>query len=64
MNLISYLEHIQYAKPVKPDVDSLHGLQLAHLHKVPFENLDIRLKRVIQINEPAIWNKVVVNGRG
>jgi len=64
MNLISYLEHIQYAKPVKPDADTLHGLQLAHLHKVPFENLDIRLKRVIQINEPAIWNKVVVNGRG
>jgi len=64
MDLISYLEHIHYTQPVKPDADTLRGLQRAHLQKVPFENLDIGLKRIIHINEPAIWNKVMVNGRG
>jgi N-hydroxyarylamine O-acetyltransferase len=64
MNLISYLERIHYTQPVKPDVDTLCGLQQAHRQNVPFENLDIGLKRVIQINEPAIWNKIVVSGRG
>jgi N-hydroxyarylamine O-acetyltransferase len=64
MNVISYLERIHYTQPIKPDAGTLRGLQQAHLQNVPFENLDIGLKRRIQINEPAIWNKVVVNKRG
>jgi len=34
------------------------------MQSVPFENLDIGLKRMIQINERDIWNKLVVNKRG
>lgn len=64
MNVIHYLERIHYTQPVRPDVDTLYGLQLAHLCSVPFENLDIGLKRTIQINESDIWNKLVVNKRG
>jgi N-hydroxyarylamine O-acetyltransferase len=64
MNVISYLERIHYTQPIKPDADTLRGLQQAHLQNVPFENLDIGLERPIQINEPAIWNKLVVNKRG
>ena len=64
MNVDIYLKRIGYTQLVIPDVNTLHELQLAHLQNVPFENLDIGLKRVIQINEQAIWNKVVVNKRG
>ena len=39
-------------------------MQAAHIQTVPFENLDIGLKRPIHINEEAIWQKVVVNNRG
>jgi len=64
MNVVTYLERIHHTRHVKPDADTLCELQLAHMQNVPFENLDIGLKRVIQINEPDIWNKLVVNKRG
>jgi N-hydroxyarylamine O-acetyltransferase len=64
MNIPTYLRRIQYTPVIKPDVDTLCKLQLAHLRNIPFENLDIGLKRVIRINEPDIWNKLVVNKRG
>ena len=64
MNVDTYLTRIHYSQTVIPDVNTLRGLQLAHLQDVPFENLDIRLKRTIQIDEQAIWNKLIVNGRG
>ena len=64
MNVVTYLKRIHHTQRVKPDVDTLHGLQIAHMQSVPFENLDIGLKRVIQIKEPDIWNKLVVNKRG
>jgi N-hydroxyarylamine O-acetyltransferase len=31
---------------------------------VPFENLDIALKRPILLNEEALWNKIILQGRG
>lgn len=64
MNIDIYLKRISYVQTVRPDENTLRGLQLAHLQSVPFENLDIGLKRVIQINEQAIWDKLVVNERG
>jgi N-hydroxyarylamine O-acetyltransferase len=64
MNIADYLERIHYVQAVKPDIESLRGLQVAHLQSVPFENLDIGLQQMIEINEPAIWNKLVVNKRG
>lgn len=64
MNVATYLERINYVQPVKPDAETLHGLQRAHMQKVPFENLDIALKRPIQIHEQAIWNKLIVHRRG
>jgi len=64
MNVLTYLERIHYTEPINPDMDTLHALQLAHLRSVPFENLDIGLKRAIQINEPEIWDKLIVNNRG
>jgi N-hydroxyarylamine O-acetyltransferase len=64
MNTAAYLERIHHTRHVEPDVNTLHELQVAHLQSIPFENLDIGLKRVIQINEPDIWNKLIVNKRG
>ena len=64
MNVSAYLERINYPRPVKPDAETLHGLQLAHLLSVPFENLDISIKRPIQLTERALWNKIAVNRRG
>jgi N-hydroxyarylamine O-acetyltransferase len=64
MNVTSYLERINYTQYVKPDVETLRGLQLAHLQNVPFENLDIGLKRPIKIDESSIWEKLINQRRG
>jgi len=64
MDISAYLARIDYTRPVKPDVQTLCGLQLAHMLHVPFENLDISLKRPIQLSEGALWNKVVIQKRG
>ncbi len=64
MNIPTYLARLNYTNSVKPDAETLHGLQLAHLLNVPFENLDIGLKRPIQLSEEALWKKIIVHKRG
>ena len=64
MNTSAYLERIHYTQPVEPDVESLQGLQLAHLRSVPFENLDIALKRPIRLDERSLWDKIITHHRG
>jgi N-hydroxyarylamine O-acetyltransferase len=64
VNIALYLDRIQYFNPIKPDLQTLYGLQLAHMLHVPFENLDIGLKRPIQLGEEALWDKIVVQKRG
>jgi N-hydroxyarylamine O-acetyltransferase len=64
MDMNAYLRRIQYSRPLSPDVQTLHGLQRAHLLHIPFENLDIRLKRPIRLEAEALWNKIIIHGRG
>jgi N-hydroxyarylamine O-acetyltransferase len=64
MILQQYLERIKYTSPVSPDVQTLLGLQRAHMQHVPFENLDIGLKRPIRLEEDSLWDKIVLRGRG
>lgn len=64
MDVQTYLTRIQYLMPIKPDAQTLQGLHLAHMQNVPFENLDIGLKRPILLTEEALWNKIVVQKRG
>jgi N-hydroxyarylamine O-acetyltransferase len=64
MNVINYLERIQYTLPVKPDAETLRGLQRAHMSTVPFENLNIGLKRPIKIDEASLWEKLINQRRG
>lgn len=64
MNIPAYLARLNYSIPVKPDAETLHGLQLAHLLNIPFENLDISLKRPIQLSQEALWDKIILGKRG
>lgn len=64
MELATYLKRIGYFDPIKPDVQTLHGLQRAHLLTVPFENLDIRLKRPIRLDIESLWDKIILRRRG
>jgi N-hydroxyarylamine O-acetyltransferase len=60
----AYLERIGYAGSTEPTTETLRALQRAHLFTVPFENLDIGLKRVIPCDEQAAVRKIVEQTRG
>jgi N-hydroxyarylamine O-acetyltransferase len=64
VNLPLYLARIEYLEPIKPDAQTLSGLQRAHMLNVPFENLDIGLKRPIHLDKELLWNKIVIQRRG
>jgi len=64
MNIPAYLTRMNYSASVKPDAETLHGLHLAHLLSVPFENLDIDLNQPIQLSEEALWDKIILRKRG
>jgi N-hydroxyarylamine O-acetyltransferase len=49
---------------MNPDVQTLQGLHLAHMLRVPFENLDIGMKRPIRLDQASLWDKIIVRKRG
>jgi N-hydroxyarylamine O-acetyltransferase len=64
MNTTQYLERIRFDAAVKADLETLRGLQLAHMMTIPFENLDIGLKRAIKIDKGSLWEKLINEKRG
>lgn len=64
MNIDAYLKRINFSRSVSPDVQTLWGLHYAHMLHIPFENIDIGLKRPIRLDEESLWNKLIVWRRG
>lgn len=64
MELAAYLERIGYSGPVVPPSSVLRDLHRQHLFTIPFENLDIPLKREIRLDLPQIYDKLVTQRRG
>lgn len=64
MDVPTYLNRLHFSRPIRPDAETLRELQIAHLMNIPFENLDIRLNRSIQLSEAALWKKIIINQRG
>lgn len=64
LDVAAYLSRIGYDGPVAPTLPVLQALHLAHLRRVPFENLDIHLDRPISLAEGDLFAKVVQQRRG
>lgn len=64
MDVSAYLDRLNYRGSIQPTLETLRALHRAHLLTVPFENLDIHLKRPIVLDEAALFEKIVVNRRG
>lgn len=60
----AYLNRIGAAPVDQPDLQTLARLQYQHLRTVPFENLSIHLGEPIQLDEDALFEKVVERWRG
>lgn len=64
MDPLPYLTRISHPLPTDPDLAALRGLHLAHLRRVPFENLDIHLGRSIALDLENLFAKIVLARRG
>jgi N-hydroxyarylamine O-acetyltransferase len=64
INVPAYLERIGYSGPTAPSAEVLRDLHRAHLFSVPFENLDIWLRRKFLCDQKAFVAKIVNKRRG
>ena len=64
MNIKSYLHRIKYDEIPETNLSTLFTLHKKHLLNVPFENLDIHLKRQIQLSYDFFFDKIVLHNRG
>lgn len=60
----AYLKRINCDEQPSPDADGLIQLQEAHRRFIAFESLDIGLGRPIKIDSKAVFDKLVMRGRG
>jgi len=63
-NASNYLTRIGYCGLKGPSFETLRQLHRAHLFHVPFENLDIHIKRPIVIDQLKFVHKIVDEKRG
>ena len=64
LDVPAYLARIRYTGSATPTYETLRALHYAHLLAVPFENLDIAVKRKIALDEDAILRKIIHQRRG
>jgi N-hydroxyarylamine O-acetyltransferase len=57
--LAAYLERIGFYGVARPDLQTLGDLQRAHVRTVPFENLDVQLRRPVTLDFDACFDKIV-----
>lgn len=64
VNVPAYLARIGYSGSTDPTADTLKALHRAHMLSVPFENLDIGLKKEIVCDEVSFLKKIIDRRRG
>jgi len=64
LDLEAYLARIGYRGALKPSLETLAALHEAHAVSIPFENLDVLLKRPIALDLESVQRKLVRSRRG
>jgi N-hydroxyarylamine O-acetyltransferase len=64
LDIDAYLARIGLAGRPSADLRGLTALHRAHLLAIPYENLDVQLRRPVTIERPAIYEKIVGRKRG
>lgn len=64
MNLSAYLDRIRFEGPARADLETLNRVHLAHQLTVPFENLDVQLRRPLTLDVNSSFDKIVTRRRG
>lgn len=58
------LDRIDYRGPIAPDLDCLRGVHRSWRERVPYENLDIQLGKSIDLDDEALYDKIIRRRRG
>ncbi len=64
MDIQAYFDRIGYTGAPKADLATLTELHRRHLYAIPYENLDVLLRRPPTIDPAAAFEKIVHGGRG
>jgi N-hydroxyarylamine O-acetyltransferase len=64
LNIEAYLDRIGLSRPAVADLSSLTAIHRAHLLAIPYENLDVQLRRPLTLDPAATFDKIVGHGRG
>jgi N-hydroxyarylamine O-acetyltransferase len=64
IDLKAYLERIGHTGKCVPTLEVLRQLHLAHATHIPFENLDVLLRRPIRLDLPSLEAKLINGRRG
>lgn len=64
MDIDRYLKRVGVQDRPPPTLDGLRAVHRAHLRAIPYENLDVQLKRPVTIEPGAALEKIVGRGRG
>ena len=62
--LQAYLRRIGVEAPGAPDLALLRTVVARHAGAIPFENIDVLLRRGVRIDLPSVADKLVARGRG
>jgi N-hydroxyarylamine O-acetyltransferase len=63
-DLDAYVARIEYSGGFQPTTDTLRELHLAHATHIPFENIDVLLRRPIRLDLDSLTDKLVRRKRG
>ena len=64
LELSAYLHRIHFDGSVRPDLATLIAIHRAHQYAIPFENLDVLLRRPVVLDVEASYDKIVSQRRG
>ena len=64
VDLDAYFARIQWGGSTTPSHDALAGILLGHMSRIPFENLDVLLRRPIRLDLEGVQDKLVRAHRG
>jgi len=64
IDLAAYAERIGFAGELRASAECLRELHLAHATHVPFENIEVLMRRPMQLDIESLWRKLVVERRG
>jgi N-hydroxyarylamine O-acetyltransferase len=63
-DLSAYLARIRYTGDTAPTEETLRAVHLLHPQAIPFENLDVLLRRPLRLDPASLQHKLVAEGRG